>query len=109
MTGAERGSMVGQRVTADRASVAGVPANEGFFVQTCHSHRVWVHLAGPGESPLHIRAHDRVTITGVVRRVGRESLPHSMSASDARQLRRSGVLLVVPFADVSDRRTLPSR
>jgi RNA polymerase sigma factor (sigma-70 family) len=109
MTGAERGSMVGQQVTAERASVASVPANEGFFVRTCDSNRVWVHLAGPGESPLHIRAHDHVTITGVVRRVGGVALPHSMSASDARQLRHSGVLLVVPFADLSDRPTPPNR
>jgi DNA-directed RNA polymerase specialized sigma24 family protein len=109
MTGAERGGMVGQQVTAERASVASVPANEGFFVRACDGNRVWVHLAGPGESRLHIRAHDHVTMTGVVRRVEREGLPDSLSAADARQLRRSGVLLVVPFTEVSVRRTPPSR
>jgi DNA-directed RNA polymerase specialized sigma24 family protein len=109
MTGAERGSMVGQRVKADHASVASVRADEGFFVRTCDGREVWVRLAGPGESPLHIRAHDHVTMTGVVRRVEREALPRSLSASDARRLRRSGVLLVVPFADVSDGPTPRSR
>jgi DNA-directed RNA polymerase specialized sigma24 family protein len=109
MTGAERASMIGTRVSADQASVVSVPANEGFFVRTCDGNQVWVRLAGPGESPVHIRTHDHVTMTGVVRRIGRTARPHGLSASDAGQLRRSGVLLVVPYADVSDRRTPPSR
>jgi DNA-directed RNA polymerase specialized sigma24 family protein len=109
MTEAGRGSMVGHQVSAEAASVASVPANEGFFVRTCDGKQVWVRLAGPGESPVHIRAQDHVTFTGVVRRIGRVGLPRGLSASDVERLRRSGVLLVVPFAHVSDRRTPLSR
>jgi DNA-directed RNA polymerase specialized sigma24 family protein len=109
MTGAGRASMVGTQIRAAQASVVSVPANEGFFVRTCDGNQVWVRLAGPGESPVHIRTHDHVTMTGVVRRVGRAAHTRGLSASDAGRLRRSGVLLVVRYADVSARRTPPNR
>jgi hypothetical protein len=58
--------MVGRHVSAHGVQVASVPANEGFFVRTCGEHTVWVRLTGRAESPIHVRPHDRLTITGYV-------------------------------------------
>jgi DNA-directed RNA polymerase specialized sigma24 family protein len=100
MTRAGRTGMVGQRVTATGVLVVSVPANEGFFVRSCGGHEVWVRLSGRGESPEHIRAHDHVTVSGVVRRATAHTIPASLSRSAARELRRSAVMLAVPFAGV---------
>jgi DNA-directed RNA polymerase specialized sigma24 family protein len=100
MTGPGRAGMVGHHVTADHLLVTEVPANEGFFVRACGGRQVWVRLTGRGESPLHIRRHDHVTVAGLVRRVERDDVAADLSVSDAAEIRRMGVLLAIPFADV---------
>jgi hypothetical protein len=92
--------MVGHHVSANHVLVTRVAANEGFFVQTCDERTVWVRLTGHGESPAHIRQHDRVTINGTVRRVTSDSVTSGMSVADADRIRDSGVLLSVRFDDV---------
>jgi serine/threonine-protein kinase RsbT len=109
MTGAGRVGMVGQRVTAQRARVTSVPADEGFFVRTCHGHRVWVQLTGKGESRATIRPSDDVRLAGVVRGLTSRSIPDGIPARDRRAIRADRVLLAVRFDDVSARRTPRSR
>lgn len=48
--------------------VQDVAADEGFWVGTGPGQRLWVVLEGPAESPVTIRAGDRVSFTGVARR-----------------------------------------
>jgi RNA polymerase sigma factor (sigma-70 family) len=70
MTSPSRDSLVGHRISARDVPVTRVPANEGFDVRACSDRTVWVHLRGHGESPVHIKVRDRVTMTGTVRRRG---------------------------------------
>jgi hypothetical protein len=77
--------------------VTRVPANEGFFVQTCDGRWVWIRLTGRGESPEHVRRHDRITLNGTVRRATPDSVTAGMPAADAERIRDSGVLLSVRF------------
>jgi DNA-directed RNA polymerase specialized sigma24 family protein len=70
MTGASRDRLLGHRVSVRDVTVTRVPANEGFDVRACSDRTVWIHLRGHGESPVHIRVRDRVTMTGTVRRRG---------------------------------------
>jgi RNA polymerase sigma factor (sigma-70 family) len=70
MTSPSHDRLLGQQVSARDVPVTRVPANEGFDVRACSDRNVWVHLRGHGESPVHIRVHDRVTMTGTVRRRG---------------------------------------
>lgn len=55
----------GQNVQARGVTVLKVPADEGFWIGQEKS-RVWVNLAGAGESPLQIRTGQRLSFTGVV-------------------------------------------
>jgi DNA-directed RNA polymerase specialized sigma24 family protein len=109
MTGARRTGMVGQHVTAEAALVTSVPADEGFFIRACHRRKVWVQLTGNGESAATIHPAEHVRLTGVVRRLEPHSIPREVPAHDRAEIRRSRVLLAVPFTDVSDRQTPRSR
>jgi DNA-directed RNA polymerase specialized sigma24 family protein len=100
MTGPGREAMVGRHVSAHGVQVASVPANEGFFVRTCGEHTVWVRLTGRGESPIHVRPHDRLTIAGTVRSVTAHSVAADIPTTDAATIRRSGVMLAVRFDQV---------
>jgi DNA-directed RNA polymerase specialized sigma24 family protein len=100
MTGSGRSTMIGHHISAHDVLVTRVPANEGFFVQTCNKRSVWVRLTGPGESPEHIQRHDHLTLDGTVRRVTRRSLGAEMPAADADRILDSGVLLSVRFGHV---------
>jgi hypothetical protein len=109
-------TMVGRRVSAG-VTVASVPANEGFFVDSCHGRRVWVQLSGRGESPVDVKAHDRLHLTGTVARttpgvLAAQHLPRHLVAV----LHDAGVELDVHYGDVTARPrrgdvrlTLPAR
>jgi hypothetical protein len=57
----------GKRAVARQALVLSVPADEGFWVGTGGSDRVWVQLTGrPPESPYVVSAGDRVSFTARV-------------------------------------------
>lgn len=58
--------LVGQPVTARGATVLSVPADEGFWVGTSDTDRVWVRLSGPDESGYVVTQGDRVDFTGTV-------------------------------------------
>lgn len=54
----------GQSATARTVAVQSVPADEGFWVGTSATDRVWVQLTGPaGESPITVKAGDRISFT----------------------------------------------
>jgi hypothetical protein len=56
--------LVGQTVTARGATVLSVPADEGFWVGTNDTDRVWVRLSGLDESGYVVTQGDRVDFTG---------------------------------------------
>ena len=58
--------LVGQTVTARGATVLSVPADEGFWVGTNETDRVWVRLSGLDESGYVVTQGDRVDCTGTV-------------------------------------------
>ncbi len=61
------GSVSGQAVTGTAVQVLTVPADEGFWVGTSDTERVWVQLTGQaGESPYQVREGDTVDFTGTV-------------------------------------------
>ena len=61
------GRLSGQAVTGSAVQVLSVPADEGFWVGTSDTQRVWVQLTGTaGESPYQVRQGDRVDFTGTV-------------------------------------------
>ena len=61
------GSVSGQAVTGTAVRVLTVPADEGFWVGTSDTERVWVQLTGEaGESPYQVQEGDTVDFTGTV-------------------------------------------
>jgi len=61
------GQVSGQTVTGTAVQVLSVPADEGFWVGSSDTQRVWVQLTGvQGESPYQVRQGDRVDFTGTV-------------------------------------------
>jgi hypothetical protein len=58
--------LVGQTVAARGATVLSVPADEGFWVGTSETDRVWVRLSGPDESGYVVTQGDRVDFTGTI-------------------------------------------
>lgn len=61
LAGYVREPAVGRGVT-----VLSVPADEGFWIGTSDTDRVWVQLIGAGESPYVVRPGDTVSFDGVV-------------------------------------------
>lgn len=61
--------LTGKRAVARGARVLSVPADEGFWIGTGSSDRIWVQLTGPPpESPYTVRPDDRVSFTGRITR-----------------------------------------
>ncbi len=59
--------VTGQPATGTGAQVLSVPADEGFWVGTSDTQRVWVQLTGDaGESPYQVQEGDRVDFEGTV-------------------------------------------
>ena len=57
----------GQKAVTTSVKVQSVPADEGFWVGTGRSNRVWVQLTGKaGESPYKVKTGDSVTFTGKI-------------------------------------------
>ena len=57
----------GQQVRADAVLVESVPADEGFWVGTSATDRVWVQLAVSAESPIRVETGDAVSFVGILR------------------------------------------
>ncbi len=61
------GGLTGQPVTATGVRVLAVPADEGFWLGTSETERVWVQLTGEaGESPYQVQEGDLVDLEGTV-------------------------------------------
>ncbi len=58
------GNEQGATVTVDRAIVVDVPADEGFWLDGGGGRRLWVQLVTGGESPLQIKAGQRLSFVG---------------------------------------------
>jgi hypothetical protein len=61
----ELGALVGRTVTAQGVAVQSVPSDEGFWVGSSETDRVWVQLTVPaGESPYQVQPGQRLDFTG---------------------------------------------
>ena len=88
-------AVVGETVVADRAEVLGVPADEGFWVDT-GDEPAWVELPTWGESQVQIDAGDRVSFTGEVRAHDPDFADRAdLSPSDAAELGAAGAHIEV--------------
>lgn len=92
-------SYAGQTVKANGVLVQSVPADEGFWVGTNVSDRVWVQLAVPaaGESRPHVRVGEHVSFRGIVvtHPAGFPGRAGVTAAEGAAQLARQGAHLRV--------------
>jgi RNA polymerase sigma factor (sigma-70 family) len=94
--------LAGQKVQARGVRVLAVPADEGFWVGESRARRVWVQLRTRQESPVGVRAGQRLTFiavvvpndAGFVRRAG------VSEADGAAELAREGAHLEVAAADI---------
>jgi len=68
-------SYAGQQATGQGVLVQSVPADEGFWVGSSETDRVWVQLTGASESPFQVTAGQRVSFTSTV-----ESTPSDFPA-----------------------------
>ncbi|WP_345379916.1 hypothetical protein [Pseudonocardia yuanmonensis] len=99
----ELSGLVGRAVTAQRVAVQSVPADEGFWVGTSDTDRVWVQLTTqPGESPYRVAVGDRVDFTGsvVAQDAGFAQQVGVDAAEGADQLTRQAAHLEVAKADL---------
>jgi RNA polymerase sigma factor (sigma-70 family) len=95
-------TFIGKEVRSSGVAVESVPADEGFWIGR-GTDRLWVRLASPGESAVHIRAGQEVAFRGHVaanpadfaRRIG------VTSSEGADQLDRQGVHILVAPASLS--------
>jgi hypothetical protein len=69
LSGPHADTLVGRRLRLVDVTVAAVPADEAFVLRGCAGRPLWVQLTGRGESPQQVRAGDRATVRGVVRRM----------------------------------------
>lgn len=59
-------ALAGQAATGKQVVVQSVPANEGFWVGTSETDRVWVQLIGRGESPEKVTPGAKASFTGKI-------------------------------------------
>lgn len=60
------GAVSGQDVQGVAVQVLEVPADEGFWVGTSDTERIWVQLTGGGESPYQVTAGDVIDLQGTL-------------------------------------------
>jgi hypothetical protein len=94
--------LVGRDVTADGVAVQSVPADEGFWVGTSATDRIWVQLEGGGESGYTVRPGDRVSFSGrlVANPAGFAQRSGVDAAEGAAQLDRQAAHVIVRQADL---------
>ena len=59
-------ALAGQPAQGTAVQVLSVPADEGFWVGSSDTERVWIQLTGEGESPYQVQAGDIVDFQGTV-------------------------------------------
>ena len=59
-----------KEIRAQNAPVQSVPSDEGFWLGDGTTNRIWVELAGTGESPFRVKQGQKVSFTGKVIRHG---------------------------------------
>lgn len=105
--GALRGH-VGQQADGKGVLVQSVVSDEGFWVGSSASDRVFVHLSeasrdGQAESPYQVKAGDRVDLTGTVQRLGSTSARDFgvTAAEGASQLASAGAFVEATSVSLS--------
>ena len=95
---------VGQPAAGSGVTVVSVPADEGFWVGTSETDRVWVQLTGTGESGYVVTQGDRVEFTGsVVAHDPRYAEQMGVDpAEGAEQLTAQGAHLEVPKSELRE-------
>lgn len=94
------GEVVGRQVAADRAEVASVPADEGFWIST-GGRRAWVQLTTAGESAFDVEAGQLASFTGQVVAHGPDFAERpEFSSADAEELVDAGAHVEVAVGDI---------
>ena len=95
---------VGQPAAGSGVTVVSVPADEGFWVGTSETDRVWVQLTGTGESGYVVTQGDRVEFTGsvVAHDPGYAQQIGVDPAEGAEQLTAHGAHLEVPKSELRE-------
>lgn len=92
--------IVGERVGAADVAVRGVPADEGFWVETA-GEDAWVQLKTAGESPMQVQDGQRVSFVGeVVAHEADFAERPEFSGLDAAQLVDAGAHVEVDIDDI---------
>ena len=95
------GAALGRPVRAQSVAVLSVPADEGFWVGPDEQDRAYVRLAAGAESPVTVRAGDRVSFTGRVERLTPDAEQGVTPAEGLGHLRAQGALVLVVPADLT--------
>lgn len=96
-------ALVGRQVTGQAVAVQSVPSDEGFWIGTSETDRVWVALTVPaGESPYQILPGQTLDLTGTVAAhdAGYAQQQGIDAAEGADQLTREAAHLAVMKADL---------
>jgi hypothetical protein len=96
-------ALVGRPVTGQAVTVQSVPSDEGFWIGTSETDRVWVALTVPaGESPYQVRPGQTVDLSGTVAAhdAGFAQQQGVDAAEGADQLTRQAAHLAVMKADL---------
>ena len=97
-------SLVGQPAAGSGVTVVSVPADEGFWVGSSETDRVWVQLTGTGESGYVVQQGDQVEFTGTVvaHDPGYAEQIGVDPAEGAEQLAAQGAHLEVPKSELRE-------
>ena len=93
----------GQQATANAVEVQSVPADEGFWIGSSETDRLWIQLTDTGgESDYQVKAGDQVGFTGTVTKAadGYAATTGLTAAEGADQLTKQGYYLSVPASGV---------
>ncbi len=89
-------ALVDRTAIAEGVTVVAPVTDEGFWVQDPAGALLWVVLAAPGESAVHVEPGQVVTVTGVVRPLTGSPGEQRLQGEAAARLAEQGVFLAVP-------------
>ena len=102
-TSISKGGHDGDEAEGNAVKVQSVPADEGFWVGSSATERVWIQLSGTrGESDYKVKQGDTVNFTGTVKAAGKDfATTAGLSAAEgADQLTEQGHYISVPSSSV---------
>lgn len=102
-TGISTGDHDGDQAEGNAVEVQSVPADEGFWVGSSTTERVWIQLSGTrGESDYKVKQGDAINFTGTVKAAGQDFATTAGLTADegADQLTQQGYYISVPSSSV---------